>query len=242
MTFVENVLVVSAYIPLLVRHLSESQYRELGSRLIDAARPYTFELFEHPLEECWLAKEEGLPMVTAVPVPADRYASAKDNVESHIIQHNRTEWALRAAAKHPNAQTIVWLDYGVLKQGAWLNNQVAPGHVRTFLDRVAAYPFDRTMPFPGIEGAKPVEPHGNNWRFVGSTHVWPVKWLTTIDRVYKESLRAFIAEHGCVPLDLTIWPEVERRCLEEPQHHVPFHWYQAEYDASQLLAFPEKEI
>lgn len=237
-----KVLVVSAYIPLPVRHLTEAQYRTLGARLAGAVEPYPFVVYEHPLEECWLYNEPGLPWVPAAPVPLDRYATPEDNVKSHIIQHNRTEWALRATHAHPDADVIVWFDYGLMKQGAWRGNPIQTEHVLQFLGRVAAYPFRHSMPFPGIEGPKPVDPHGNNWRFCGSTHIWPVKWLAAIHKVYKESLRDFIARYDRVPLDLAIWPEVEKRCADCFGPNVPFQWYRAEYDASQLTNFPDKEL
>jgi hypothetical protein len=236
-----SVIVVSAYIPLPVKHLTGEQYRALGNRLANAALPNRLVTFEHPLEECWLYNEPVLPIETAVPVPLDRYASAADNIKSHIVQHNRTEWALRAAEMYPEARTVVWLDYGVMKQGAWRNNPIEDAHVRTFLDRIIEYPFERSMPFPGITCGEPIAPLGNNWRFCGSTHIWPVKWLPTIDRVYKSALRNFMRAYNRVPLDLTIWPEVEGRCAKEGPDHVPFQWYPAEYDASQLLGFPESE-
>lgn len=233
-----DVIVVSAYIPLPVKHLTEGQYRELGSKLVEAVGPRPFVLFEHPLSECWLAKEARLPRETAAPVPSDRYATSEDNIKSHIIQHNRTEWALQAAAAHPNADVVVWFDYGLMKQGAWRDNLIKPEHVREFLNRVAEYPFDRAMPFPGIEDKKPIDPFGNNWRFCGSTHIWPVKWLPAIDRVYKRALRDFIERYERLPLDLAIWPDVEARCALEGADHVPFEWYKAEYDATQLTGFP----
>lgn len=239
-----EVIVVSSYIPLPVRHLTEEQYRALGGRLAAASSAYRFHLFEHSLEECWLHSEPGLPWVPAYPPPADRYATPEDNIRSHIIQHNRTEWALAAARQYPDANVIVWFDYGLLKQDAGGQNSITDAHVREFLYRVAHYPFERTMPFPGILSRRPVEPFGHNWRFCGSVHIWPVKWLAAIDRVYKESLRRFIQRYNRVPLDLAIWPEVEEVCTShdtDPGTRVPFHWYQGEYNASQLTGFPEQE-
>lgn len=237
----QEVLCVSAFVPIPVKHLNPSQYRELGDKLIDSVRPRRFTLFEHSLEGCWLSDEPGLPMVPAAPVPFDRYATPEDNVKSHIVQHNRTEWALRASEQNPDAHVIVWFDYGVMKQGAWNGNLIESAHIREFLDRVSEYSFSDSMPFPGIEPKKPIDAHGNNWRFCGSTHIWPVKWLPTIDRVYKQALRDFIAEHKRVPLDLAIWPEVENRCAAPGPDHVPFLQYRAEYDSSQLLGFPKKD-
>lgn len=227
-----KVKVISAFIPIPVRHLSPEGYRELGGRLMRACGETPVHVFEHPLEECWLAKRNP-PMVPAAPVPPDRYASPADNVKSHIVQHNRTTWALQAAAEDSNIDVIVWFDFGLLKQGHWNGHPIEEMHVREFLAKVERYPFD-DMPFPGIEEKKPIDVHGNNWRFCGSTHIWPVKWLREIDRAYKRELIRFIEQHQCVPLDLAIWPAVE----EALAGTVPFAWYKGDYDSTQLTGFP----
>lgn len=221
-----KVAVVSAFVPLKVKHLSAEQYHEYGDRLA-AACDGRFMAFHNELHECWLAQEYP-PMVPATETPADRYDTPEAHVQSHIVQHNRTTWALQAAG---DADVVVWLDYAILKQGAWRNNPVTEDHVREFLAKVEAYTGD-DIPFPGIEERKPINVHGDNWRFCGSTHIWPVKYLPQIDRHYKFQCRKFIWHHKCVPLDLAIWPAVEA------QSGLPFRWYKAEYDASQLTEFP----
>ena len=100
-----------------------------------------------------------------------------------------------------------------------------------FVEAVQMYPFN-DIPFPGITGRDPWLPHGNNWRFCGSTHVWPVKWLEAIHKSYCYNLRHFVHEYDCVPLDLAIWPLVEH------SSGLPFKWYRAEYDNTQLRNFP----
>jgi hypothetical protein len=149
------------------------------------------------------------------------------------VQHSRTEWARRLYDEEPDLDVITWLDYGVLKQGAWRNNQVTEDHVREFMKRIADYHYG-DIPFPGIEERKPVSVHGDNWRFVGSTHIWPTRWLHFIDRSYRAKCRQFIRAFGCVPLDLAIWPSVEA------DSGLPFRWYKAEYDASQFTNFPKE--
>lgn len=221
--------VVSAYVPLNVKHLSPDTYRALGRRLKNACggRDHFFEDF--PLEDCWLSWENP-PMIPAGETPADRYDTPEDHVRSHIVQHSRTQWAVRAAAENPELETIVWLDYGILKQGDWTRKPVQVDHIRDLLDKLEKYPLDH-IPFPGIEEQKPVNPFGNNWRFCGSTHIWPVKFLPAIDRAYRFELRQFIRQYGKVPLDLAIWPAVEKNS------GLPFRWYKAEYDATQLTNF-----
>lgn len=224
--------VVSAFVPLDVKHLTAEQYHEYGRRLTRAVNDAGIMMCKmyNTLEECWLYKESP-PMVPANPVPGDRYAGPVENVFSNIVQHNRTEWAMSAMNRHPDIDVWVWLDYAVLKQGGWRNNQVTEESITRFLEKVKTYEF-YDIPFPGISSKSPVLPIGNNWRFCGSTHIWPKKFLTEIDLTYKTILREWIRVCRTTPLDLPIWALVEQTsCL-------PFRFYEAEYDASQVDNFP----
>lgn len=219
--------VVSGFIPLPVIHLSEDQYTELGVRLAAACGDHRWVLYHGDLDKCWAYDLcTGLP--PANPPPADRYPSAAVNVQSHIVQHQRTTWALRAAATFPEVDVWVWFDYGLLKQGFWKNNPITEDIVKRFLDRLAATPKLDVIPFPGISDKGLVMPTGNNWRFCGSTHIWPKQFLPSIDAAYKNTLQKWINYHNTVPLDLPIW------ALVEQNSGLPFRWYPAEYDASQL--------
>lgn len=218
--------VITAFVPLKVKHLTSDAYHELG-RQLEAACGDNFRFFDNfPLDDCWLAKENP-PLVPASETPADRYETREDHARSNIVQHSRTQWARMAAAEDPDADWIVWLDLGIMKQGAWLNNQITHEHVVEFLNTVETLPLG-IIPFPGIEGCKPVDPTGNNWRFCGSTHIWPAHFLPLIDHAYKFYTREFIRKHKTIPLDLAVWPTVEERS------GLPFRWYKAEYDATQL--------
>lgn len=225
-------LVVTAYVPLDVKHLTPQQYRDLGTRMLNATdgRYHFFDQF--PLSDCWLFKENP-PMVPAAPTPADRYATPEDYVRSNIVQHSRTQWALAAVEAHPDTDVVVWLDYGILKQGYWNQRPVEPRHIKNLLDKIERRKTMEDIPFPGIEGRQPINVHGNNWRFCGSTHIWPVKYLKAIDKAYRTSLREFIDTFKCTPLDLVIWPSVEY------YSGLPFRWYKADYDCTQLTEFPD---
>lgn len=229
----KTVTVVSAFVPLNVKHMKAEQYSALGAQMFDAAvAGGANKVFwdEFPIERCWsntLCRH--LPPATAT--PADRYETPEDHVRSHIVQHTRTQWALAALEMFPDTEMIVWLDLGILKQGHWNNHPVTPEHVSAFVDAVARYEGD-DIPFPGIGGPGPINPFGDNWRFCGSTHLWPVKHLPQIHRSYKANLINFIEMYKKIPLDLAIWPLVEQNS------GLPYRWYQAEYDCTQLTGFP----
>jgi hypothetical protein len=225
--------VVTGFIPLPVLHLAEAKYHELGRQLFEGCKGFPWYRGEGPLEECWAYDLcTGLP--PANPPPADRYPTPEINVMSHIVQHQRTTWAMRAAREFTEIDTWVWFDYGIMKQGYWNGRPMTVEAVKTFLQRLRDMGRPDTIPFPGIDEVGPVYPTGNNWRFVGSTHIWPRKYLSEIDAAYKHQLRDWVARHKTVPLDLPIWALVEQRHLE-----LPFRFYQGEYDVTQLTGLPD---
>jgi hypothetical protein len=182
-------------------------------------------------EDIWLVQENP-PWKAANARATDRFPTDDDHIKSNIIQHWRTQAAMMLLAQEPDLDVICWLDAGILKQGAWRNNPVTEDHVREFLDKVERHGPFTDIPFPGIEPRKPVDDHGDNWRFVGSTHIWPARFLPTIHRSYLFECRRFLRRVGAVPLDLAIWPAVEENS------GLPFRFYQGEYDATQLTGFP----
>lgn len=234
-----NVAVVTAFVPLNVKHMTAGQYMDFGGRMCTAVcrAGGTADLIKADLQSCW-SHDLCIGKPPATETPADRYATPEDHVRSHIVQHTRTQWALTAAKNRPEADVVVWLDLGLLKQGTHTGKPVTADDVSWFVEAVQMRPLN-DIPFPGISGRHgadgqldPWLPHGNNWRFCGSTHIWPVKWLDQVHRSYKTNLINFVHEYKSVPLDLAIWPMVERNS------GLPFRWYPAEYDNTQLRNFP----
>lgn len=227
-----NVKVVSAYVPLTVENMDRSGFKELGRRLRSACGDKILVLEDFPFGHCWLAHANP-PWRAANERAADRFKTEDQHIRSNLIQHSCTQWASLAAAADPTVTTWVWLGYSILKQGAFTGKPVTEKHVEDFLLAVERYDFSRDIPFPGIEGRKPVLPHGNNWRFCGSTHIWPASDLPIIDAAYKRECMKFLDTYHAIPLDLAIWPAVE-----ENNPRIPFAFYKAEYDATQLTNFP----
>lgn len=182
-------------------------------------------------EDIWLVQEKP-PWKAANARAEDRFPTDDDHIKSNIIQHWRTQSAMRLLAEEPDLDVICWLDMGILKQGAWRDNPVTEDHISNFLDEVERHGHFEDIPFPGIEPQKPVVDRGDNWRFVGSTHIWPTRFLPAIHRSYLFECRRFLRRVGAVPLDLAIWPAVE------VNSGLPFRFYQGEYDATQLTGFP----
>lgn len=228
---INRVRVVTGYVPLKVQHMNPLEFHEHGDRLELAVRDHCkMTVFrDFPYEKCWLAKEDP-PRIGGNPRAEDRFASDEEHVRSNVVCNQFVEWAWQAYKKHPKTDVIVAMTYTVMKQGDFTGARVQADHIQDFLERVKTYDF-KDVPFPGISSGQ-YEPLGHNWRFCGSTHIWPTKWLKKIRHDYKEAVRTYIEVYERTPLDLAIWP------LVETNSSVPFRWYQAEYDATQFTNFP----
>jgi hypothetical protein len=229
--------VVSAYVPLNVLHLTSNQYKDYGKRLEDSVGSDRIKIFyDFPLEQCWLYKwleqRNQLNLNPATAVPSDRYQTPQHMTRSNIVQHQRTTWLRMAAEEDPTCDVLIWLDLAILKQGGFTGKPVTEQIIRDFVDRIENSDFDY-IPFPGIWPRGPISDTGDNWRFCGSTHIIPRLHLQIVDETYRYHCRKFIARTSTVPLDLPIWAYTE---LEE---YLPFQFYQANHDATQLTSFPD---
>ena len=230
-----KVLVVSGYVPLTVRHMDPDRYKRLGRELISICEDTGFPVCmfdDFPYEKCWLAKENP-PMVGANPRAEDRFATDEEHARCNVVCNQFVEWAWKAYKENPKTDVIVVLVSTVMKQGAFTGCPVTAQHIQEFLRKVARYDF-KDIPFPGMAEKGPIDVYGHNWRFCGSTHIWPTKWLKKIRSMYKCQVREFIDIYHRTPLDLAIWPAVEKGSGSG----LPFRFYRAENDATQFTNFP----
>ena len=194
-----------------------------------------------PLEACWLyqwLEARGMNMdKLAVPyvAPADRFETAQAFAQSNIVQHERLRWMELVALSDPTIDVLVWLDYAVLKQGAFTGKRVTEDHVWEFMRRIESTTnYMNDIPFPGCwDKREQVSDTGDNWRFVGSTHIIPRKFLFEAGEWYRHECREFIKRTRTIPLDLPIW------ALTEQNSALPFRFYQANHDFTQLTNFPD---
>lgn len=226
-----KVKAVTAYVDLGLTQRPSLDFHVLGQRLIRACGGRVTVFNEFPFESCWAARAfPGLP--AANPRALDRFVTDKEHVRSNLIQHSPVQWVAKAYARDPfDTDVFVWMGYSLLKQGAFTGKPITEDHVSNFLDACEKYPFN-DIPFPGILPRAPVNPHGDNWRFCGSTVIFPRRYLDRIVKSYFAKMRQFVHTYDAIPLDLAIWPEVER------DSGLPWRFYKGEYDATQLTNFP----
>jgi hypothetical protein len=223
--------VVTAYVDLGLSQRPPESFHALGDRLI-ACCPNIRVFRDFPFSECWLNRDANASWYPPANERApDRFANCEEHWRSNVLQHTPVQWVEMAAAEDPEPDVFVWIGYSVFKQGDFTGKPVRQEDVCEFLTRVEKYPFG-DIPFPGIAQPAPVLPHGNNWRFCGSTVIFPRRYLSQMVKSYKYEARAFLRRHNAIPLDLAIWPAVEQNS------GLPFRFYQAEYDRTQFTGFP----
>ncbi len=232
-----KVKAVSAYVPLDVKHLTREQYKAYGDGLVEALGDKIKIFWDYPLEDCWLYKwlkdkswrgERWLELPPAHATASDRYATPQHFVWSNIVQHQRTSWAVEASRNDPEVEAWVWLDLGVLKQGDWTGKPVTKQIIADFMKRLEDKLSCPDIPFPGIWDKGVPSDTEVCWRFVGSTHIWPTRYLSAIDAAYKSECKEFIMRTHTIPLDLPIWANVELN------YDLPFRKYDANHDATQF--------
>lgn len=224
--------VVTAYVDLGLTKRPSADFHAMGA-LLTAACPRIRVFRDFPFHNCWTVPEFWSTMYPPANARApDRFVNAEEHVRSNLIQHCPVQWVQMAAAEDPVPDVFVWMGYSIFKQGAFTGKPIAAEHVASFLEKVEKYPFG-DIPFPGITpGQTMPNPFGDNWRFCGSTVIFPRFWLNQMVASYQAGLRAFVRWHQAIPLDLAIWPAVEMA------GGLPFRFYQAEYDYTQLTNFP----
>lgn len=225
-----KVKAVTAFVPLGVQNLTAGEYKALGDQLVEAVGHDNIVVFnDFPFEACTFFGRADTPHIDPRDYP-DRYARKLDMSRSSVVQHNRTSWAMIASQQQPDVDVWVWLDYGVMKQGAFTGRPVQAASIRDFMAAVAHGSTD-DVPYPGIWEERQVADQDANWRFCGSTHIWPKRHLEAIHRTYLTEVELFLQRTGCLPYDMTIWAAVERTGC------APFRQYRANHDNTQFSNF-----
>jgi hypothetical protein len=151
-----SVAVVTGYVPLPCDHRSADDYAALGSQLLALCGKSL--AFRQPLADCWMANWMADAGMAVEP-------GGKDTAAYHAVQHEKSRWIARAAGAM-EAETLVWIDYGLLH-----NRKIHPIHVTQLLEAVAATPPTRIVsPSFGVQSPAPDR---INWTFLGTILVVP---------------------------------------------------------------------
>lgn len=225
-----SVKVITAYCDLGLTKRPKEEFHAFGENLIDACSP-DIHAYTYDMHDAWnWSSCKDFPAANARAY--DRFDDDLEHARSNLIQHTPIQWLEEACLDFPQTDVFVWMGYSILKQGGHTGNLLKPHHVSEFVSKMKSWVPDG-LPFPGMSPrTDPIDPFGDNWRFCGSTLIVPREYVFRVGRSYRASLGSFVKQHVSIPLDLAIWPMVEF------SSGLPWHWYPAEYDYTQLTNFP----
>lgn len=216
-----KVRVVTGYAPLPGYHRTKEQYDRSHEQLCTVKAPVTT-ILQQP-EECWLWKfiQEN---PKNLPLHMGDGNDAKNTLLAHCVWHEKTDWVRRAAQHFDDADTFIWIDYGIFC-GHLVGVTVAV--IDEFLARIRPNDFA----IPGIGPEQVHQDDRPNWRFCGSMFVCPRKQIERFDSSVKLTTKDRIRTKNYVTLDVNDWAEAERQRLIIPR------WYGARHDASMFSGY-----
>ncbi len=206
-----KVKVVTGYVPIAGHPRTPQEYGELGEQLRGLKCPV--QPYYGVVTSCWLYKMiEQLPFG---PTWSTGDNPQKNTLPYHVVNHEKFEWLYQASLMDTDADTFVWLDYGIMHVPG-----VTVAIINEFLDRIRR----NDTAIPGCWPKGEVNDEFPCWRFCGGVMV--------IDRrdvqMLKNLVKAIIMLHVNVTKNIT-W-EVNTLARAEQTGKVPLRWYLADHN------------
>jgi hypothetical protein len=211
-----DVTVVTGYVTLPRHPRSEKEYGELAAKVFTPlCKSFRVRAFYETLDACWLWRLLKAHKFKVSHLLADN--ANKNSLAYHCVIHQKFEWLLRAAIDDPDADSFIWLDYGIAHlQG------LSVGVIEQFLRNIRKNDF-------AIPGCWPkdqlvISNLAPCWRFCGAVLVVPRAHLLTL---YNAARRDVIEQ-----LATTRNVSWEVNTLAHIESGLPIRWYQADHDGS----------
>lgn len=205
---------VTGYVPIPGHPRTAAEYGELGERL--GGVPVRKKAFYSRVEDTWMAKYIAAQKFT--PRSSEHDNPHKNSLAYHCVNHQKTSWLVQAADEDPDADVLVWVDYGIFRLPG-VNNQ----SIYEFMEKLD----DRAIYAPGCWNATSVvESVFPCWRFCGSMLAVPRKYVDQLDFACRVEARQHIHKTKNVEWEVNTWARVEAR------RKLPFHWYKADHNVS----------
>lgn len=216
-----RVKLVTGYVPIAGHPRGAAEYGALGEKL--GGVPVPKKAFYDQMRNLWLTRH--LNTLKFVP-----HASAYDNPEKnslayHCVNHEKSKWLVDAANDDPDADVLVWVDYGIFRLKG-VNNEAIYNFINSLDDKFIYAPGCWDKPAV-VESAAPC------WRFCGSVIAVPAKLVDAFHFECRAKCSQHIERTRSVEWEVNTWSRVEggRRKL-------PFKWYKADHDVSMFLNCP----
>ena len=213
-----KVKVVTAFTEVPSHPRKIEEYVELGNRLKSALGTRPIQAFYYDIQDLWLTKWlQSLPPQEP-PLKWAAYDNpAKNSLEWHCVQHNKVQWLADAVNMDQDADSFVWIDYGLMGLPG-MNGD----YLTSFLDKIVKQDF-------AIPGCWPIGEIPDNepcWRFCGGVLIVPRQDVPNLLKAFKAVTRTYIRLKKMVSFEVNMLALVE-------QVHIPnLRWYLADHNAS----------
>ena len=221
-----KVKVVTGFVQIPNHPRKEEEYVELGNRLKSAMGVRPIQAFYYDVKDLWLTQFlERLPPMEPPLKWATYDNPAKNSLEYHCVQHQKVEWLAQAANMDQEADTFVWLDYGIMRLPG-MNGD----YLTSFLDRIVKQDFA----IPGCWPVGEVPIDNPCWRFCGSLLIVPRADVHNLTKTFKAVTRMFIRSMKKVSFEVNMLALVE-------QTNIPnLRWYEADHNVTMLTKYEAK--
>lgn len=219
-----KVRLVTGFVPIPDHPRSEGEYHRLAKGFEEiGAEPL---VYKTPLKYCWLQdwfdhrsdRGEHTFMVSRGDNPA------KNTTAYHVVQHQKTEWLRQATFDDGDAETFIWIDYGIFHQPG-----VTAAVISDFLKRIR--PKDFAIPGCWPVGYNPNGARDPNWRFCGSVAVVPRIYVGEFNAAVKMITKARVRMLNHLTWEVNDWADVEGL------KSLPIRWYAADHNQTQFTNY-----
>jgi hypothetical protein len=209
-----KVRLVTGYVPIPNHPRTAAEYGELGERL--SGVPVLKKAFYMRVEDTWMAKYFARSQI--IPQASQHDNPLKNTLAYHYVNHMKTSWLVQASNEDPEADVLVWVDYGIFRLPG-VNNQSIYEFCEKLNDKAVYAPGCWQKPTV-VESAYPC------WRFCGSVLAVPKRYVDKLDFECRVQAHRHIEKTRNVEWEVNTWARVEAG------GKVPFHWYKADHNVS----------
>ena len=221
-----KVRVVTGYVRLEDHPRRPDEYYALGQKLGHSLGQQDLACFYERVPYLWLSKFlEKLPPLQPPLSWSKGDNPSKNSLEYHCIQHQKFAWLARAANEDQEADSFVWIDYGIASQPGFNADDL-----QSFLKRIRRGDFA----MPGCWEQMIPDPLDDYpcWRFCGSVMIVPRSDCHRMLELVQAMARTYVRA-----LKKVTW-EVNTLARCEPfLKKVGLRWYKADHNVTQFTRY-----
>jgi hypothetical protein len=219
-----KVKVVTGIVTLPDHTRKRAEYDKLFEKLLGALGDNVPMLVEQTVQQLWMTPFiEGLSGRGHTVSHSQGDNPLKNSMEYHAIQHQKFEWLEMAARHNEDADSFLWLDYGIMRLPGF-NSE----YLTDFLRRVKK----NDLAVPGCWEKKEVVDHYPCWRFCGSMFLIPRQDVFPLNQAFKAITRLYVRSMRNVTWEVN---DLARMELAHVGPHI--RWYPADHNATMLTGY-----